>query len=136
MRRFLEALQPVENPNDKATRENCRGIKGASGSTHLKNATFGSPDEHDMALYMKTAAANTENGKQNAAFNGRAFHSYAVSRLQETRTMHSTAYENPPLNLNALLLPKILQTATLLQPVKEMYLNAVRLWSYDRQTRK
>lgn len=56
-RRSTEALRVPKNINDEAASGESASARGALGVTYLDNAVLFSAAEHDLLLYIKTAAA-------------------------------------------------------------------------------
>lgn len=59
IRFFLEALRQVEKLTDEATSEDLSFRTVAMGATHFQNAVFSSANEHDIPLFIDTAAGYT-----------------------------------------------------------------------------
>lgn len=91
MHRFPEALRVIEKLNDDAASDRFIPTRAALGVTHLHNPVLSSANEQNVLLYTGAAAAHTRARKQNAAFIGRAFYSYAASLLEELRSLRSIA---------------------------------------------
>lgn len=96
VRRFSAALRLVEILHAGAASEILRATSGALGATQLGRAPLSRLDELDKLLYTKAAKAQTRGRKQNAACNGRAFYSHAVSLLRKLRSTLSAACEKHP----------------------------------------
>lgn len=119
MRRFLEALFLVEKVNNGGATVKSSVTRGALGGTHSDNTLFSRADDHDVLRYIGAAAAHRRGRKQNTAFNVRALYSYAALLLKELQSLHTTACEKYPFNLDSFLLIQIRQTKTYSLPVKK-----------------
>lgn len=129
MHRFSKALRLVENRNEYAASEDSCTIRDALRVTHFDRKVLSSADEHDLVLYIDTAAAHTGGRKQNAAFHGRALFSYAASPLKELERMLSIACERHSLSFNDFLLTEDLHTETFSLSVRKEYLTTMSLLS-------
>lgn len=91
MRRFAETLKRIEKLLDEASRENFTATRGALGSTRFDKVLLSGAHENDMLRRIEITAAHTRGRTQKVVFSGRVFYSYAVSHLQELRSMYSSA---------------------------------------------
>lgn len=98
MLRFPENLRLVEKLNDEAASEKVSDTKRALGTTHFDHAFSLGAQAHNVLLYIKAAAADTQRRKQNANFKGRVFYSTVATLFQELRSEHSTACEKQTLS--------------------------------------
>lgn len=136
MRRCPEALIVHKKLASEAASEDSSDTSNALIVTDLENALFSRADEHNVLLYIKSAAAHTRDRKRKTIFKGRAVHLYAVIFLEQLRNRQSTACEKHSLSLEAFLLTAILQTKTFLLPVKKMYSNRMGLFFCDQEEKK
>lgn len=132
---FPEAFRLVEDLNDEAASRHFSAIRCALGATHLSHELFLKADKHGVLLYIGLAAARIRGRKQTATFNDRTFYSNAVSSLQKLKDIHSIACDKHPLSFKFFLLNKMQTKISSLQ-VRKMYLDTVRLFSYDPAAKK
>lgn len=96
MRPFPKALRLVEKREDKAPCEDSSATKCALAGTQFSNALLSRAAEHDVLLYIKTAAGHSRGQKHSTACNGQAFHSCAASLLDELRFLQSAVCQKHP----------------------------------------
>lgn len=136
MRRFSKTLWLVEKINDEAAISISASARGGLDVAHLGNPGLSSAKEHDLLLYIKTAAAYTLDQKQNSPFHRRAFYSCFVSLLQELKNMHRPACEQHSSTFEEFPVIGTPQTTSFSLSGETMYVNTTTLVSLALAMRK